>query len=232
MRQLAEVISKLNQDELFKCLNDLKLPSDRKIILFNVLTNQHNLTFHEVLDIHLYVAKELFLSEFELHGIKEHLYSKSDLYEYDPAKNGQNLIKHGISFDEVVSYSNKFGTLSVACPDENDKERLILFSDISASRSGCKLSLPIEKVANEEEMYVMSVCQLKSLKFRFISSRVMSRKRYIKTLNNALKNIYLNEPEKKNALVERCFLWFPRSSVVTSLDRSCGQLYGAGAPTR
>ena len=26
------------------------------------------------------------------------------------------------------------------------------------------------------------------------------------------------------------FLWFPRSSVVTSLDRSCGQLYGAGAP--
>ena len=73
------------------------------------------------IDIEEYALKIIFPDVYNQSMITEHLYSTCDLYEFNPAKNGQNVIKHGIGFQDVVSYSKKFGTLIISCPDKNDE---------------------------------------------------------------------------------------------------------------
>ncbi len=55
-------------------------------------------------DILCCIAKALNCYEKELP--KENIYSKSELYEYDPSKNGKNILKHEVSFNEICSYLN------------------------------------------------------------------------------------------------------------------------------
>ncbi len=203
LSELEKLIGSLKPDLFHEKLMLVGIESERIDLLIEAI-NRNIFQNGERIDVFLFLLQYLLPDEFERLVVKERIGSSSELYEFNPVKNGQNIVKHGISFSEVVSYSNRFGTLIVPCPDENDKERVVIFSDLSASRNGMKLRFPLPKVEEQDECYVVSVAQQKDRKFRFISSRVMSRKRHKKTLKNALKNIYINQPEEKNEFVERC----------------------------
>lgn len=99
-------------------------------------------------------------------------YADGELYEYDPAKNGQNMVKHGLSFGEVATYSNHFGLRMVGFPDPSDGERLALFSDLDLRPKHNKLALPPGGVRPLN--VVMSFVHQRDGKFRFISSRLLS----------------------------------------------------------
>lgn len=207
--KLEKIINELGDDELSARLDELNLGSKRKDLLFSVLRNKVDLRFHEKLDIFLYVIKNILPSEFELHKIDSHAYSKG-MTEYDPAKNGQNLIKHGLSFNEVTSYSDgKFGVLNVHCPAD-EGERIVMFSPLVPFKSGFKLSLPINESVNTKESYVVSIVQSTGIGFRFISSRCISSKKYKKTLDNALKNVFVDNPTAKSMLIEDCLVILER----------------------
>ncbi|EPN9976914.1 hypothetical protein ACT5BL_003530, partial [Vibrio cholerae] len=201
--KLEKKICELDDDELYSRLDELKLGDKRKSILFNVLRGKVPLGFHQKLDIYLYVIKNIFPSDFDDYKINSHSYSKGRI-EYDPAKNGQNLIKHGLSFNEVVSYSGEsFGVLNVRCPADEGK-RIIMFSRLELLENDYKLDLPLNDSINNDISYVISVVQSTDSGFRFISSRCMSSKKYKKTLNNALKNIFVDDSLAKSKLVEEC----------------------------
>lgn len=185
-------------------LDALDLPAERKEVLLEVLMLRKNLHTFTRLDIQLYVLKNLFPDFYDQIKINIHSYSSNELYEYDPPKNGQNIIKHGISFGEVVSFSSQFGTLSVPCPDERDGSRVVIFSDLDLGKNGENLSLPCNGFANKNKVYTLSVAQRLDIRFRFISSRVMSNTRVYKGVKDALKGIYNKEPEKNKEFVERC----------------------------
>lgn len=132
----------------------------------------------------------------------EHDCSVSDFYEYDPVKNGANIIKHGLSFNEVVSYSEKFGTLSVVCPHPRDGRRTVMFSDLDAGENGKNLSFPVKKVSGV--IYTMSIGTMVSGRFRFISARRLSRKNYRKDMKQAFKGILDDNPSEKDKFVGDC----------------------------
>ncbi|MGR5379988.1 hypothetical protein [Vibrio harveyi] len=90
MKLLEKVIEELKKDELdhFDKIN---------IIIFIVKYTNHDL------------YKKI---------PKKHPYSCGELYEYDIAKCGQNIIKHGISFNAVMSYmkTQDYGRLIINIP--------------------------------------------------------------------------------------------------------------------
>lgn len=133
--------------------------------------------------------------------MENHTYSTSELYDYDPPKNGQNIIKHGLSFREVVNYSFQFGTLLAPCPDNNNGTRCVIFSDLDSGDNGRNLELPISGMAGK--LYTMSIAQQSSKKFRFVSSRILSGNSYKAIMGRAVKNIYQNNPAEKDAFLKR-----------------------------
>ncbi|WP_219013313.1 BrnT family toxin [Shewanella algae] len=201
--KLKTLIKELPPEKFNKELSSIGVDNDRITKLFHLIKNDE---FHhgEQIDVSLFLLKHILPNDYERLVVKERIGSSNELYEFDPVKNGQNIIKHGISFSEVVSYSQRFGTLIVPCPDEHDGERNVIFSDLSATRCNRKLSFPLPKVEEQAESYVISIVQSKAGKFRFISSRVMSRSRHKKTLKNALKNIYPNDNDAQEEFIDRC----------------------------
>ncbi len=198
-----ELLSSISEEELSIKLDCLELEEGRKQTLIKTVTGEVDIDFYDKLNIFLYAIKNLFRDEFESLGAGKHLYSSCELYEFDPSKNGQNLIKHGISFGEVVSYSRKFGALMVPCPDKNDLERVVIFSDLANLADGHHLKLPLNPNV-QSDCYIISIVHTRKMKFRFISSRVMSKTKHRKTLKNALKDIYPEDPEKKREFIDRC----------------------------
>lgn len=184
-----------------KCLN---LPQNREDILKKILTGESELDTHEEIDIKIYALKALFPGSHDSLKLKETLCSKSEFYHYDPAKNGQNIIKHGISFRDIVNFSSKFGTLMVPCPETNNEQRVVIFSDLSINDKYSKLSLPLETSEIRTKFYTLSVAQQTLIGFRFISSRIISRRKFSKTMKNAFKNIYPDSPELKQVFINRC----------------------------
>jgi uncharacterized DUF497 family protein len=201
--KLKTLIKELPPEKFHKELSSIGIDNDRIAKLFNLIKEEA--FYHgEKIDVCLFLLKHLLPDDYKRLAVKERIGSSNELYEFDPVKNGQNIIKHGISFSEVVSYSQRFGTLIVPCPDEYDGERNVIFSDLSATRCNMELSFPLTKVEEQTESYVISIVQSKASKFRFISSRVMSRTRHKKTLKNVLKNIYPNDKDAQEEFIERC----------------------------
>ena len=133
-----------------------------------------------------------------------HVYSSCELYEYDPPKNGKNIIKHGIKFGDVVSYSKKFGTLLVPCPDDKDGERYVVFSDLNLENGIYKLQLPLSEL--KDLNFIISIVSKSGGKFRFISSRIMSskKKKYRETIQQSLRSVKFVDKNSKQQFVERC----------------------------
>ncbi|MCH7388186.1 hypothetical protein MMO39_12895 [Acinetobacter modestus] len=133
---------------------------------------------------------------YELNLLSYNLYSRGTCWEYDPAKNGQNLLKHGLDFGAVANYGGgDFGGLiSYTAPGKwlNDdgelevEERRIVFSKYYAKNVNKKFFL--DKFKEDDVFCVASVVSMKDLKFRFISSRTI-RAKTLKQLTNELKNL-------------------------------------------
>ena len=157
--------------------------------------------YHKI-DIQRYALKSLFEETYKALHLTDHPYSAFDSYSYDPAKNGQNIIKHGFGFNEILSYSSEFGTLMVPCPDGNDGTRCVIFSNMDTGVNGGNLDLPFPGTMGK--VSTLSVAQQRVGGFRFISSMRLSRKSYLRTMMGSFKNIYDYDPNAKDCFVKRC----------------------------
>lgn len=204
--ELLPLLKTLKEIDTNKKFKELELSRDRAKVLFKIIKGIRTVNQFTAIDIHLFVLKKLFPDAYKaaLPCQFNHMYSTCDLYEFDPPKNGQNIMKHGIGFNEVVSYSKKFGTLLVPCPDENDTERHVVFSDLNLENGKYSLEIPTTNMDAECEMYTLSIVHFRNQRFRFISSRAMSQQNCNRTMSQAFKNIYKNDPQKKKEFVQRC----------------------------
>lgn len=195
-------LAAIEDDELRRKLKSFGLATSRQQLLYEIIRNKKKVDFYVKVDIERYVLKKLFLEEYNGLRLGHHLYSSSELYEYDPPKNGENMMKHGFNFAEVVSYSNNFGRYIVSCPDERDGARYVMFSTVDSEAAGQRLDFPMPAV--EGKVAVMSVGQMTDLKFRFISARFLSPDSYEEILKRAIKNIYEDDPVAKAEFMQQC----------------------------
>ncbi|MCX5545222.1 BrnT family toxin [Paraburkholderia sp. CNPSo 3076] len=198
-----QAIRRLSRDEFNEQIKYQKLSADRQDLLFKFIHGEIQVSYTCQPDIEAYALKALMPDVYRYLPHEAHPYSSSEHYEYDPAKNGQNIIKHGIGFGEVVSYSSQFGTLLVPCPDDRDGERCVVFSDLKLKRNDDKLELPPSGI--REVNYTISVVQQKEGRFRFISARLMSSKRekYRKTMEQAFGEIFA-DAHAREGFVDHC----------------------------
>lgn len=199
LKKLIEEINKEGASDKFKKNG---IGNARFKLLAEVINGFVNVGYPEIWDIERYALKNLLPEEYKSLALGDHSYSSNKLYEYDPPKNGQNIIKHGLSFGEVVSYSAKFGTLMVPCPDENDGERAVVFSGLILRNKN--LSLPLDNNNSHNENYTLSIVQSRNNKLRFISSRLLSKNSCEVDMNQAFKNIYKENKESKDAFISKC----------------------------
>ncbi|WP_298438731.1 DUF4102 domain-containing protein [Ottowia sp.] len=198
-----EAITKLSRSDFSIRIFSLGLSADRQDLLFRFIKGDLSVGYSSQIDIQQYALKCLMPSVFETLPPMTHPYASGELYEYDPPKNGQNIIKHGIGFGEVISYSRQFGTLIVPCPDGQDGERSVIFSDLNLQRGGHELELPPPGV--RELNYTITVAQLRNGRFRFISSRLMSSKegKYRKTMAQTFGEI-IQDARGREDFVDHC----------------------------
>ena len=125
-----QAIRCLSKEEFEEKIKPQGLPKERHDLLFKFIQGEIQASYSCKPDIEEYALKILMPEVYAALPHERHPYSSCELYEYDPPKNGQNFIKHGLGFGEVVSYSTQFGTLLVPCPDDKDRERYVIFSDL------------------------------------------------------------------------------------------------------
>lgn len=199
---LNRLKKEINKKEVQKNIKKNGINDARFKLLADVINGRVAVSHPDIWDIERYVLKCILPEEYKSLSLSDHCYSSGHFYEYDPPKNGQNIIKHGLSFAAVVSYSKNFGTLIVPCPDEQDGERVVIFSDLILKDKN--LSLPLASVDFSKENYTISIAQLRNEKFRFISSRLLSKSSYKENMDQAFRNIYKKKKESKDAFVNKC----------------------------
>jgi hypothetical protein len=200
--EALQLLAELHDDDLKRRLNTLGLATDRQDLLYELIRGKKKVGFYTKVDIQRFAFKALFPEAYKQLVLGHHLYSSSDLYEYDPPKNGQNMIKHGFSFAEVASHSSNFGTYIVACPDARDGTRYVMFSTIDAGLGDTRLDFPMPAVKGK--VAVMSVAAIVDCKFRFISARFLSFNSRKKILKGAFKNLCMDDPVSKAVFMESC----------------------------
>lgn len=57
----------------------------------------------------------------------ENIYSKNELIEFDPAKEGKNILKHGIHFNEIISYLDDKASLISEQRTKAGEKRVVYF---------------------------------------------------------------------------------------------------------
>lgn len=201
--RIESMFSSMPEDDLDLGLKGLGLPEGREKILKEVLVGSRRLDIVDGIDIKLYALKKMFPSKYDSLMLKETVFSKSDLCHYDPVKNGQNMIKHGLSFREVINFSPRFATLAVPGVESNGEKRSVILSDLSLPK-GYSLSLPLEEWGERLNFYTLTVAQVRGFTYRMISSRVLSRRNVSKALKGAFKNIYPDSAERKKEFVSHC----------------------------
>lgn len=187
-----------------KGISDLSL--DRKELLYTFIKSNEILNFIDV-DIAAYAVKALRTDEYASCFISEHNYSNQEWFEYDPPKNGQNIIKHGLSFTEIVDLSEgHFGSLLVYLPKKQDCDegRKVIFSGIKVDKLHNKVSFPF----NIENGYstTMSIVTKRNKNrpgYRFISSRLMSKDDYQSNIKQAFGKIIEN-PNNRMQFIDEC----------------------------
>lgn len=210
---LNVLTNEINKEGAHGIFKKYGINNSRFKLLTEVINERLIVRYPGIWDIERFALKYLLPEEYKSLALGDHCYSSNEIYEYDPQKNGQNIIKHGLSFGEVVSYSTKFGTLLVPCPDEQDGERVVILSDIVLKDQ--KLSLPLDNIDFSAENYTLSIAQSRNGKFRFISSRLLSKNNYKENMDQAFRNIYKEDKESKNAFVDRCVEIIERDLIKT-----------------
>ncbi|CAM9212439.1 BrnT family toxin [Acinetobacter bereziniae] len=117
---------------------------------------------------------------------ENHLLSKVSLYEYDPAKNGQNILKHGLDFGAVVNYGGSdYGRL-ISYTNSEIEDRFVIFSKYYVNNEN-NIFLSDDK-KNEDFLCIATIATNVDIGFRFISSRALKVKND-KELQKELKNM-------------------------------------------
>jgi uncharacterized DUF497 family protein len=145
-KKLNQIFEEISEADLANAINKIKgISPERKAKLICMLLNYKSLDITTCLDIRLYALKTISPEKFQSLKPHEHCYSSNSQYEYDPQKNGQNIIKHGISFGEVMS---DFGSTVV----ESGKaaQKMIFISKMKTER----LSFPLSTFQEIEFIYV------------------------------------------------------------------------------
>lgn len=196
-------ISKLDRVEFDKKISSQGLQKDREDLLFGFIKGDIFVGYSCRPDIEAYAIKCLMPEFYASISNERHPYSDTELYEYDPAKNGQNIIKHGIGFGEVVSYSPNFGTLMVPISDKMDGERVAIFSDLRLKKG--EVNLVMAPPGIKDENLTISVASQRNGKFRFISARLLSSKpkKYKETVAQVLGEI-IQDQQRRLDFIDRC----------------------------
>ena len=199
-----QAIKDFSNDEFKEKIKTAQLPEERQDLLLKFIQGKIQVSIDCKIDIEEYALKQLMGTFYESSTPQWHPYSSGEFYEYDPAKNGQNIIKHGIGFSEVISYSGgRFGVLQVPFPHKTDGQRYAVFSDLNLKHRGDKLAMPLP--STRDMNYTFSITTFREGKYRFISSRLLSSKKpkYKKTVEQVFKEIIPDEKERRG-VIDRC----------------------------
>jgi hypothetical protein len=172
---------------------------------------------------------------YDLISHENDLCCNNDDYEYDPPKNGENIIKHGLGFGEVVSYSGFFGRFIVVMPHNKNETRSVIFSDLDLSPPpNKKLEMPLDSIKAGELYYTLSIVTVRKdtdkplrPKYRFITSRILSskKKKCEKTIEQSLRE---NLDEKvRRCFLDRCIEEVEKMIEEISWHRQHGEIGGA-----
>ncbi len=206
--EFFDKIKNISEEELKIKLNNSKSkarekvnrfpPEDRYGEILKLIKDESGYAFAN--DIKGYILRLLEPDCYMSMVNKNHTYSNGETFEYDPYKNGENIIKHGISFNDVISFSGgSFGTLLIPIKDE-EEERLVAFSSFFSKEQ--IQGVPPERI--NKMNYVISILTLREQKYRFISSRFLgSSGNYQKDISQSLKDI-IKEKSKKESFVNQC----------------------------
>ncbi|WP_157753804.1 BrnT family toxin [Lysobacter capsici] len=214
---LTPFVNELPKIDLLQYRAQLELSKDRIEILQAVIRKEQEVDdLFALLDIHIYCLKEVFPEEYKAANVEPHDAANNHDITYDPAKNGKNLIKHGITFGEVRSFSPGFGTLIVPYPNERDEERLAIFSKLVVPQNS-PLILPKASMKGGSDLSTMTLAIQAGNGFRFISSQTFHEAGWDKTMKGAVKSIF---PRKSQSLEKAAF-------IKDCQDRVRPELFGA-----
>lgn len=203
---LIRRVNKLRSMDLLPLRASLELSRERIQLLQDVVRGDQEVDdLFALLDIHLYCLNAVFPAEYKAARIEPHGAASKHDVTYDPVKNGQNVIKHGITFGEARSFSPGFGTLIIPYLNTRDVERVAIFSKLVVPHN-CPLVLPLEKYRRRSDLSTMTIAIPAGAGFRFISSRAFGKEDSEEALNNAAAKIYPHEAEleRKKAFIEEC----------------------------
>lgn len=224
-QQLIELYDRLPSVDLQERRGQLQLSVERTDLLRAIIRGEHEIDHpYTLLDIHLFCLKALHKQAYLQAQVPPHRAASSVLLTYDPPKNGQNLLKHGLTFPEVITCSPHFGALQLPCPNAADGERLVVLSKFDIPK-GVSLELPTPIILERQDLCTLTVAVLAEEGYRFISSRTFHRDNWGKVLDGAVKEIYEDEPEKRDAFLQACQqavetdLFEPTSSVPVRVIR-------------
>lgn len=202
--QAATQLGKEEFEARMALIPDRIASPERRDLLFKFIKSEIQVGYDCSPDLQAYALKCMMPTTYSSFAIRRHPYSEGPNWEYDPPKNGQNLIKHGLGFGEVASYSGgTFGVYSVPCPDPNDEERWVVFSGLDLSHRDARLTLPIGVVAGRANCTV-SITQFRNGRYRFISAHLLSSDKDVAVtkIRQKLKK-FSSDPRDKEAVVDR-----------------------------
>ncbi len=193
-------ISENGKENFSETINSkLQVSKDRYDFIVKILTRNIKVDEFLMNDILRCIVKKLcesqgidFPNTFKLP--ENHLFSKASLYEYDPAKNGQNILKHGLDFGSVVSYGGAdYGRL-ISYTNSEIEDRFVIFSKYYVNDKN-NIFLSDDK-KNEDFLCIATIATNADSGFRFISSRalkVKNDKKFQLELKNIIKDHNLDD---------------------------------------
>lgn len=202
--EALQEIRKMGRPDFDDRTKDAKLSPERADLLFKFVKGDLKIESPALIDIEEFALKSLLPEVYKKLPHDGHPYSNGgENYEYDPSKNGKNIIKHGLGFAEVASYSNRLGSLLVRVSHDAEN-RYVLFSDLNLDGMKREMALPPPRI--RELNYVISIVYLaESGRFRFISSRILSSspRKYRDTMRQAFGNLFSDE-DKREEFIDYC----------------------------
>lgn len=201
--QQNELLRELIRQELLKNTLEsirfasLGLGSERIKIVEKIFSGDIDHGVCATNDVLRFIANKLNQPAYSLLNLPaNNLCSESEFVSYDPVKNGLNIVKHGLEFHGVHSYSNgTFGRLIVPTGNQSKEERFVIFSKYKIT--GSKSPYLPSKIKNRDEIFVATVASPRGSGFRFISSSILSsnRKRCEERVFEIIKDVVEDETQ-------------------------------------
>lgn len=147
----------------------------------------------------------MFPEQFSNIKLPEDFSNNCENYEFNSSKNGQNIIKHGFSFNELMSYSENFGALVIPLENIKGENRIVIFSILNTGNNGENLELPPSKTKGKIATLTIAKQLEDNFKFRLISSmRLSSKERNWKHQISTSVRLENLSQEDKDLFLARC----------------------------